>query len=106
VTAWIACHGGASSGAGLRRGTESPIQDGRILDGDSIVWYDTVTVTLNAAERKRAQRERARKKGLCIVCCVSKARPGLTTCASCSEEAYARVQHARSRSGKKRRKKT
>lgn len=37
-----------------------------------------------AAERKRAQRERAREAGLCIKCCREPALPRRTQCAACT----------------------
>jgi hypothetical protein len=49
------------------------------------------------ADWKRAQRERARKAGLCIVCCERKARAKKSTCAQCSAEAYERVKARRAR---------
>jgi len=45
---------------------------------------------------KRAQRERARVAGMCIVCCKTKARRGKATCAPCSSAAYERVKTRRS----------
>jgi hypothetical protein len=44
---------------------------------------------------KRAQRDRARDAGLCIVCCINKARKGKATCGECSAAAYERVKARR-----------
>lgn len=48
-----------------------------------------------ATERKREQRNRARREGLCATCCVSAARPKRTTCAGCARAAYERVRFSR-----------
>ncbi len=45
-----------------------------------------------AAERKRAQRERARAEGICSICCSAPARDGLKTCGPCARDAYDRVK--------------
>lgn len=36
-------------------------------------------------EYKRQQREEARKKGLCIICCAIKPRKGNVTCDECQQ---------------------
>ena len=46
-------------------------------------------VAKSAAERKREQRQRAKKAGLCAICCKRKARAGLTTCKPCYERTKA-----------------
>jgi hypothetical protein len=45
---------------------------------------------VSAADRKAAQRARARAAGRCIVCCVRPAVPGGSTCKECGADANAR----------------
>lgn len=52
----------------------------------------------SAAERKAEQRARAQAKGLCVVCCRRKARPGKATCKTCYVEAKARLYALRDKS--------
>lgn len=50
---------------------------------------------MTAAERKAKQRARAKKAGLCIVCCQRKRSRGKTVCAPCNESAKQRVKASR-----------
>jgi len=52
---------------------------------------------MSEAEKKRAQRERARAAGKCIVCRKRKARKGRVTCGPCNEDAKERMRLRRQR---------
>ena len=43
---------------------------------------------MTPAERKAAQRLRARARGRCLICCTAPARPGLATCGPCVDRVY------------------
>jgi ribosomal protein L32 len=52
-------------------------------------------MAMTAAEKKAAQRKRARRAGKCADCCQRKRLPKLTVCNECNEAAKIRVQHSR-----------
>lgn len=52
-------------------------------------------VAMTPAERKAKQRAAAIAKGLCVVCCINRARKGMSTCGPCSEAAQERVEASR-----------
>jgi hypothetical protein len=60
---------------------------------------------MTEAEKKRAQRERARAAGLCIVCRREPARHGMSTCQKCSDAAKRRMRIRRGLEPAKKRRK-
>src|SRR5581483_6248111 len=51
----------------------------------------------SSQERTQHKRERARSKGLCIVCCIRTPDAGRTACEPCNEAAKTRMQQVRIR---------
>ena len=47
------------------------------------------------AEAKAKQRARAKKAGLCVVCCINRRARGKTVCVTCNESAKERVRASR-----------
>jgi hypothetical protein len=52
---------------------------------------------MTEAEKKAAQRDRARAEGRCIVCRREPARPGMVTCQGCVDASGERVKALRAR---------
>ena len=64
----------------------------------------TADVGMTEAEKKAAQRAKARALGLCSICRRNKPAKGYVTCADCIEAAKLRVQRNRAKAKKRRKK--
>ncbi len=54
-------------------------------------------MALTSAEKKQAQRKRAKLDKKCITCCNTDRAPGLKVCEGCNESAKRRVQKSRNK---------
>lgn len=66
---------------------------GGCLPNQDYCWVLVEGLPLTPAQRKAAQRERARREGKCITCCQADALEGLVVCGDCNESAADRKRN-------------